>query len=360
MGCSSAVNRERALRKLDGGRRRAAQLARAIGVISFGAGVALATLGAAPAGAAAPAGLPRLAIEPAGITVSGASSGGYMATQFQVAHSALVRGAGIFGAGPWYCARGSMGRALGECFDKATSRPGGPELIAEARRLSTAGRIDDVRGLADDRVWLFRGTRDDKVAKPVADALAEFYRAFVPAANLVYVETVPAAHGVPTVGAGAACGTTAEPFLNACDYDGAGALLAHLYGPLAKPAKAAAPRAFDQRRYDVDGALAPQGWVYVPAACARGERCRLHVAFHGCRQGEDFVGATFVNHAGYNRWAEANRIVVLYPQVRKSLLLPLNPQGCWDWWGYAGADYATRDGAQVRAVRAMVRALAGL
>ena len=158
----------------------------------------------------------------------------------------------------------------------------------------------------------------------------------------------------------AACGTTAEPFLNACDYDGAGALLAHLYGPLAKPAKAAAPRAFDQRRYDVDGALAPQGWVYVPAACARGERCRLHVAFHGCRQGEDFVGATFVNHAGYNRWAEANRIVVLYPQVRKSLLLPLNPQGCWDWWGYAGADYATRDGAQVRAVRAMVRALAGL
>jgi hypothetical protein len=49
--------------------------------------------------------------------------------------------------------------------------------------------------------------------------------------------------------------------------------------------------------------------------------------------------------------------VVLYPQAAKSMFMPLNPQGCWDWWGYTGADYATRDGAQLVTVRRMLEAL---
>ena len=28
--------------------------------------------------------------------------------------------------------------------------------------------------------------------------------------------------------------------------------------------------------------------------------------------------------------------------------------GCWDWWGYASTDYATRNGPQVAAVMRMV------
>jgi hypothetical protein len=35
-----------------------------------------------------------------------------------------------------------------------------------------------------------------------------------------------------------------------------------------------------------------------------------------------------------------------------------NPFACWDWWGYSGSDYATREGAQVKAVRAMLERLA--
>jgi poly(3-hydroxybutyrate) depolymerase len=35
----------------------------------------------------------------------------------------------------------------------------------------------------------------------------------------------------------------------------------------------------------------------------------------------------------------------------------LNPKGCWDWWGYTGSDYHTRNGVQVRAVRAMIDAV---
>ena len=35
--------------------------------------------------------------------------------------------------------------------------------------------------------------------------------------------------------------------------------------------------------------------------------------------------------------------------------LTANPDGCWDWWGYAGDDaYFTCDGKQMRAVRAII------
>ena len=57
---------------------------------------------------------------------------------------------------------------------------------------------------------------------------------------------------------------------------------------------------------------------------------------------------------GYNRWAETNRLIVLYPRVEASLF---NPRGCWDWWGYSGTGYATKDGAQIRAVWGMLERL---
>ena len=36
----------------------------------------------------------------------------------------------------------------------------------------------------------------------------------------------------------------------------------------------------------------------------------------------------------------------------------LNPLTCWDWWGYTGLTYYTRDAPQIKAVDAMIRALA--
>jgi poly(3-hydroxybutyrate) depolymerase len=81
--------------------------------------------------------------------------------------------------------------------------------------------------------------------------------------------------------------------------------------------------------------------------------------FHGCRQGAATLGERFVSEAGYNRWADTNRLIVLYPQVGASWW-PYNPRGCWDWWGYTGAQYATKDAPQIRAVLAMVERLGQL
>jgi poly(3-hydroxybutyrate) depolymerase len=306
-------------------------------------------------------GVPQLRIEPHALTVSGVSSGGYMATQFQLSFSNVVHGVGVFAAGPWNCARGSLTRAFGDCLGRPESAPDAAALIALAKSAASEGRIDPVAALAETRVWVFHGTRDTTVAPPVTRALADFYLGFVAAPNLRYLDDVAAAHGIPTEAAGGPCDATASPFLNACHYDGVGAMLAFVDGAAtAMPAgEAGTLTSFDQAPYDPTGSLAARGYLYVPRACSGRQPCRLHVAFHGCRQGAEFVGETFVRDAGYNRYADAHGLVVLYPQAKRSALLPLNPEGCWDWWGYSGANYATRDGRQVAAVRAMVRALAG-
>jgi hypothetical protein len=323
-------------------------------------GVFAVILLAAPARAAAP--LPRLMLEPGSLTVSGVSSGGHMALQYQVAFSRDVAGAGIIAAGPWSCARGSLYRALRTCSRGEVIGPEVGPLVQLARESAAAGRIDDPAWLAPDRVWAFHGSRDEVVGAAVMDSLLRFYRAFLPPERLHYETRVPAAHGFPTRGEGAACDQATSPWLNDCDFDAAGELLRHLYDDLREPAGPLRGelREFDQRPYTTGRAassLAGTGWIYVPQDCNGRRPCRIHVAFHGCRQGTDFVGRTFVRSAGYNRWADANRIVVLYPQVARSWLRPFNPQGCWDWWGYTGADYAERNGAQLAAVRRMLGAL---
>ncbi len=316
---------------------------------------------AAPTSHAADA-LPRLNILPGSLTVSGISSGGYMATQYQVAYSRDVIGAGVIAAGPWFCAQGLLVRALDECTKGSAIGPEIGPSVAALRGYAKSNAIDDPSWIAPDRVWLFHGTRDTVVGAAVTDSLLRFYRELVPPERIHYETQVAAAHGFPADGQGGGCEVAQPPWINDCDYDAAGLMLQHLYGDLREPAGAGSGelRAFDQQRYVTGGMLASfaeTGYLFVPQDCAAAKPCRLHVAFHGCRQGSGFVGRDFARDAGYNRWAGANRIVVLYPQIARSHVWPFNPQACWDWWGYSGANYATRNGPQLASVHRMLQAL---
>jgi hypothetical protein len=105
-----------------------------------------------------------------------------------------------------------------------------------------------------------------------------------------------------------------------CDFDAAERLLRHLY-PAAFSAEPGVPErdrlvAFDQTEFfdptEPQVSMGEVGFVYVPADCAADRPaplgCRLHVAFHGCRQYRELIGDDFYWDAGYNAWAEANRI----------------------------------------------------
>ena len=319
--------------------------------------------------------LPTLGADPRAVTVSGVSSGGYMAVQFNVAHSSVVAGAGVLAAGPYYCAQGSVVTAYYNCMTPGTRTPlpGIDQLRAQTEVLARARSIDPTDNLASARVWLFSGTGDRTVDPSVVDALRESYARYgVPAERIAFVKDKPAGHAMVTESAGGACPVTAAPFINDCDFDAAGELLKHLLGPLDPPAAKESGRIirYDQKRFAAGDAysigMADSGYAYVPRACEAAQ-CRVHVAFHGCRQSVEAIGERFVREAGYNRWADTNRLIVLYPQTISRngwgmaglhWSFVFNPRGCWDWWGYTGRQYMTRSGPQIAAVKAMVDRLA--
>lgn len=310
-----------------------------------------------PASAAPP--LASYAIQKDGISVSGLSSGGYMAVQMHVAFSKTFMGAGVVAGGPYYCAEGDVMKALGRCMNDAdVVLPPAAHFRDITDAQADNGRIDPVSHLSSDRVWLFTGGRDERVLTRVMDRLQEYYLQYLDEGNIAYErDTLPGAgHAMITENYGNACDYHGTPYINDCDFDAAGELLKHIYGSLS-PSVAAKPEnliTFDQSEFSGSVSLGGEGYLYVPDACKAGAGpCRLHVAFHGCSQNKDAIGDQFARNSGYNPWAEANSIIVLYPQTGQGAT-----NQCWDWWGYGelGLEkrYHTRDGVQMAAVKAMM------
>jgi poly(3-hydroxybutyrate) depolymerase len=307
-------------------------------------------------------------------SVSGMSSGAYMAGQFQIAHSSVVIGAGLIAGGPYGCAESlyadlmpgpgmaiiNVAKAINGCMlagMKLWGVPNPNQLAERAAALAAQSRIDPIEGVKRDRVFLFSGTQDRTVVPEIVAAAEAFYLALgVPAAQIKYVNNVPAAHAFVTEAKGQPCDRSGAPYIVDCDFDLAGALLQHIYGRLAPPAQKPQGQMliFDQSEFTEDQAdhsMSGEGAVYVPAACRQSSGCRVHIAFHGCGQNRASIGDNFLTDTGFAEWADTNRLVVLFPQAS---IGPANPQGCWDWWGYTGSEFLTRKSPQIIAVRRML------
>ena len=319
-----------------------------------------------PASTAGPA-LPRLGADLSQTSVSGFSSGAFMAGQFAVAYSSIVKGVGMIAGGPYYCtgepaSEPPLHNALTRCMNPDFARTDPPDAVslwASTRRFSQDGLIDDTAHLARQRVYLFNGAHDKILTSAVTDQAHHFYD-LAGALSITYVNHARAGHGMVTDRpSDNDCGASYQPFFNNCGIPLARNILAAVYGPMA-PASAETNGKvleFSQRRFaKAASGLATTGYVFVPKACEPGG-CRVHVAFHGCWQSARAVGDHFYRHAGYNGTAATNRIIVLYPQIAASNT-PYNPAGCWDYWGYTNPDYYTRRGIQLAAVRAMLKRLA--
>ena len=335
-------------------------------------------------------------IDPAKVSVSGISSGAFMANQLHLAHSGLIMGVGIVAGGLYGCAVrlvDSQGAplalasvAVGPCMSAPTLLEPAATYVQRAQDFARRGAIDPLSGLKRARVYIFTGRSDHVVNPATVERARDVYRKLgVAQANVKFVGI----DGLPGPGAGHAwvtktygepCDANGSPYINQCKYDQAGEILKHIYGKLAPPSTTLSGRfvEFSQAEF-VPGGLVPEngmwnvGYIYVPKACEPGAapQCALHVALHGCRQSAQEIEDRFYKNVGVNEWADANRIVVLYPQARsfeaKDMStqtpggwLQFNPEGCWNWFGYGyDRDYLFKSGVQITALYRMVERVTG-
>ncbi|MEN0057231.1 MAG: prolyl oligopeptidase family serine peptidase [Bdellovibrio sp.] len=298
-------------------------------------------------------------IDPAGITISGVSSGGYMAVQMQVAFSKTFAGAGSVAGGVFWCAEGSSARAQKECMNHPQGINSEVQ-INKAQELAKTGSIDPLSNLKNHKIYLYASPKDSVIHPGNSEKLIEFYNAFTSPNNIVYESSIDSAHGFPTLNSGVRCQFAMLPWILKCNFDTAGEMLNHLYGSLSARGAMIDSHLSKFSQKDFGGPATPlykEGWIYVPKFCSDGGVCKLHMALHGCQMNPSYIQDKFATLGGYNEWAEANNIIVLYPQSEK--IPGDNPYACWDWFGFTGADYVTQSGSQMKALYHMILKVQG-
>jgi len=302
--------------------------------------------------------LPQLAVNPGTIAVSGFSSGGCFATQFHAAFSATVSGVGSFSGCPYL-----SGSEIGFNVDG---------IVTATRDLAESGAIDPVEQMAGDQVFIFQGHKDPIVPWTNAGLIHQFYSEFVPEANIEEKSDLQATHGMPSDSYGCACDTLCPYFyINNCDFNGAEAIIQKTLPGFVNSSinqTSGNLQTFDQEEFFINDAgghsMDSYGYVYIPQRCESGAHaCHLHVNFHGCGMGSNWIGDNYIRNSGFLPIADANDVIILFPQIHP-LNTAGNDNGCWDWWGYLGDTegyaYATREGLQMRGIAAMIERLSGM
>ncbi|KAL4805106.1 Alpha/Beta hydrolase protein [Aspergillus unguis] len=296
-------------------------------------------------------------IDPDSISVSGFSSGGFMAAQLGVAYSSIFKpGFGVFAGGPYDCARDQPNSTC--MFNNVPSITTPTENMVKW----SGDKIDDVANLKERKVYIQTGALDRVIGPNIVGKLNEQLARFTDPRKTIYIVTEDAGHTFPTdldSPGNIPCQDSESPYISNCGFDGAGEVLKWLYGDL-KPRTETLTGdivPFEQTgEYGGDG-MSKTAYLYVPERCKE-LTCRLHVVLHGCTQTYDIIGDKFVNNTGYNQWADTNDIVLLYPQTTvDNTLRPIwdgkvhsNSLACWDWIGYYGEDIDQKGGVQIAAI----------
>jgi len=224
--------------------------------------------------------------------------------------------------------------------------------------------------LKNQRVYLFSGILDSVVRQGVMEKLSEYYLELDENIQIKEEFNISAEHCQPTNFFGKNCSFLGSPYINECNYDGAGNALNWLYNNTLEPPTTMrennilklnqsefTPKLMETintSNYTLTG-LAEYAFVYIPSGCKNNtlDCDSIHISFHGCSQSYVSIGNDYYLNAGYNPWAESNNIIVLYPQAAP---VPVtNPLGCWDWWGFTGTTYPIKIGYQMSTIYNMLK-----
>lgn len=305
------------------------------------------------------------------ISVSGISAGGAMATQMHVIFSRDIMGVGLIAGLPYGCSGGNVMTALTTCMTMPHS-VSASSLESKAESEASRGEIDAVSNMANDKVYILNGKADTTVNPGIGMVIETFYQHFIKdRSNIKTNFEINAQHCMPTDNYGGACSASAagSHYISNCHFSAAFHLLNHIYGgqlkmPTGEQHANGKLLKFSQSEFfpsSSAGSMDTSGYVYIPSGCEhKTSICKLHVAFHGCQQGQDTVGDAYVRHAGYNEVGEVNDIIILYPQAVKSMMNPMNPNGCWDWWGYSGSSFDKKNGFQPTTIKRMIDRITGV
>lgn len=370
-------------------------------------------------------------------TVSGISSGGFMAAQMGVIYSSEVSGVGMVAAGFYNCAgdhfqqklkKAQMnGKGFGifyateldpfaiwtgnysKAFKLSEENPlyqsvavcmQNPQLaeidFSDLADRADAGLIDATENIAQQNIFLFQGQKDSVVNAKMQDQNIRFYEKMNVAKENITVVKGVGGHSYPTDQKGLnACESQGVPYLSSCEIDLAGDLLTAVLGQQDLVRSAKDSEKIYQVRQKLGAShpesVAEYGYLAAPDSCLKNpSQCRLHVALHGCEMADSFdhefdkkfqaaaklgflqvlhkeerlpwmtmipiiedrvpkMGAKlFAELSGYGRYAnEQNKLMVLFPQTWIGVKnYPGNPKGCWDWYGFTGSEYATKNGTE--------------
>ena len=290
-----------------------------------------------------------------------------MASQIAVAHSRTVRGVGVFAGGPFYCVGIVPRRAERECM---TGAPDPAASRREAERLAALKLVDPTDNLKQTRSWVLAGSGR-------RGGFRGGGASHVPVLRRVQRD------GRGVRGAAGPGARTADPRLRR-RLQSYRVALPQQVRCRCRGGDAGPPAAIRRARRRRPGppADASTRTSSCPCCGACGARPRLtRSGTFTFRSSARIDAAACTSHCtgagrGRRRSATPSRATpATTPGPRRTILSSCirrcgrasrrssrgggryNPRGCWDWWGYTGTDYATRNGVQIATIVAMVARL---
>jgi len=306
-------------------------------------------------------------VDPNSITLGGFSSGSSFSTQFHVAYSTIIKGVGLFCGFPELTSLQTNDAATG---GESISVD---QLVQDTLSLESQNGIDSTENLANSKIFIVHGTKDEVVDPEYAPKVVAYYKKFaVSSSQIVAKLNIEASHAVVSNRRGAACGEMNYPtFIENCQEDTVKEMFQHLYPNIVGPGNdgelSSTLKSFNQVEFfDNHGSssMSETGYYYVPASCNdNGNSCYFHVFFHGCAMSADNIGTEFIENSGLLEMSEANNIVLLFPQIKKSNWFSNNPHGCWNQLGYMNdlhnGAYARKDAVQMKGIFKMLNRITG-
>ncbi|CAG7660790.1 unnamed protein product [Allacma fusca] len=317
------------------------------------------------------------------VTLSGFSSGGTFAQQMQFSYPSLFSGIAVFSHTYYRC---GPGNGIQKDYDDACTKLDNPPAsqlydpnmaLNDIQRFYEQRLIGNPAFLQNKKLYVFTGLRNFLFTPEMSLNILKLYEPMIQNSLNIRTRVMDAELLLPSDSYGGKCtdASANTDYIGNCGFSGALESLQFLLGPsIKRPGNERLEplQTFNQReffipeRHDMDDV----GFVYVPKACklsnpgrdrpgfggSRPAECYLHFYFHGCFSGRDFLGMNHTVNSGFLQVAEANNIIMVFPQSVKS---PENDIGCWDTYGFTGKDFATRKGAQVQVVHKMLQRVLG-